>query len=616
MKKISLPVLREHFPRLGKYRSVWKDQEKMMEFVAEHGSAIIESPTGSGKTAVQFAIAKAAENEGHKPVFLIVPNKTVLEQTANEFSGAFKVALGRNEHPCLYYHDDKDELTPAFVQGLYADPEAIRANEIPCSFLRDCPHRVDQETGGTFEQGVAPCPYYQQKFEAKQGGVVLATMSFYLFTQLFSREWNLPEMLVIDEAHRLPEVFRNALSYEITDWHLAKSVELLRRIDGTAADAIDRFRRKLVHTAKKKPAHQPTLLEDKELRQFIEILENIDGRELEREIRVAVKEKQINVVEDRVTLKKLEIFVRDLRRYLHSFEYSLEAPPNRHALNYTYAFYKEEKGENDRVQYKLVVKSYYVAGLIKKVLSPQTVAFSATIGNPDIFGYETGLQAPFLSLESVFPSDNCRIFMPTDTPDLSWNRQKQGTMVRILRRVAQTAKRFADKGHRSLVVTVSNAERDQFLLLAEQEGVKAVSYGNGNGLTAKTAALLFKTASGDCLVGTAANYAEGVDLPGGIAPVIFFLRPGFPPPRDPATVFEERRFGSSRWRLWNWRVMLQALQTRGRNIRSTKDLGVTFFVSQQFRRFVFASLPKWLEKSYRGDSTWEQSVKEAERLLG
>ena len=91
-----------------------------MEFVAKNGSAIIESPTGSGKTAVEFAIAKAAESEGHKPVFLIVPNKTVLEQTASEFPGAFKVALGRNEHPCLYYHDDKDELTPKYVEGLYA----------------------------------------------------------------------------------------------------------------------------------------------------------------------------------------------------------------------------------------------------------------------------------------------------------------------------------------------------------------------------------------------------------------------------------------------------------------------------------------------------------------
>lgn len=614
MRKLSLPVLQANFPRMGKYRSVWKDQGEIMEFVAENGSALIESPTGSGKTAIQYAITKAAESEGRKPVFLIVPNKTILEQTANEFSGAFKIALGRNEHPCLYYHDDKEELTATFVQNLYADPDAVRADEIPCSFLRDCPHRVDQATGETFESGFAPCPYYQQKFEAKQGGVVLSTMSFYLFTQLFSREWETPEVLVIDEVHQLAEVFRNALSYEITDWHLGKAVELLKRIDSTSEKKVDEFRRKLIHTAKKKPARQPTLLEDEELRKFIDLLEQIDGKKLEKEIRQAIKEGKVDVAEDRVTLKKLETFVRDLRRYLHSFEYSLEAPPDRHALNYTYAFYKEERGENERVQYKLVVQSHYVAGLIRKVLAPQTVSFSATIGNPDIFGYETGIQSPFLALESSFPVENCRIFMPTDSPDLAWNNQKQNTLPKVLRRVAKTCKRFADKGMRSLMVTVSNAERDEFILIAREEGLDPMSYGN-NGVTAKTAAMMFKDGQGDVLVGTESVYSQGVDLPGGIAPVIFVLRPGYPQPKAPATVFEERRFGSARWRIVNWRVIQRALQTRGRNIRGLRDKGVTFFVSQQFRRFVYGSLPKWLEKSYRGDKTWEQCVKEAEELL-
>ncbi|MEK7621747.1 MAG: DEAD/DEAH box helicase [Patescibacteria group bacterium] len=615
MSKLSLPVLQANFPRMGKYRSVWKEQEQSMAFVAENGSALVESPTGSGKTAIQYAITQAAQNEGRKPVFLIVPNKTILEQTANEFPGAFKIALGRNEHPCLYYHDDKEELTPSFVRDLYADPEAIRADEIPCSFLRDCPHRVDQATGETFEPGAAPCPYYQQKFEAKQGGVVLSTMSFYLFTQLFSREWDTPEVLVIDEVHQLAEVFRNALSYEITDWHLGKAVELLKRIDSTSTKKVDEFRKKLIHTAKKKPAHQPTLLEDVELRKFIDLLEGIDNKELEREIRGAINEGKIDVAEDRVTLKKLETFVRDLRRYLHSFEYSLEAPPDRHALNYTYAFYKEERDENERVQYKLVVQSHYVAGLIRKVLSPQTVSFSATIGDPDIFSYESGIKSPFLALESGFPVENCRIFMPKDSPNLAWNAQKQGTLAKVLRRVAKTCKRFADKGIRSLIVTVSNAERDEFVLIANDEGLIPISYGS-NGVTAKTAALMFKNGQGDVLVGTEAVYSQGIDLPGGIAPVIFVLRPGYPQPKAPATVFEERRFGSARWKIVNWRVIQRALQTRGRNIRGLRDKGVTFFVSEQFRRFVYGSLPKWLEKSYRGDKTWDQCVKETEELLG
>ena len=138
----------------------------------------------------------------------------------------------------------------------------------------------------------------------------------------------------------------------------------------------------------------------------------------------------------------------------------------------------------------------------------------------------------------------------------------------------------------------------------------------GNGVTAKDAAAAFKDGQGTALVGTEANYAEGLDLPKGIAPVIFDLRPGYPSPYDPMAVFEERRFGNQRWRLWNWRVMVKALQVRGRNVRSEDDLGIIFFMSEQFRRFVFASLPEWLQPSYVGDLSFEDCLKRGEKLLG
>ena len=125
----------------------------------------------------------------------------------------------------------------------------------------------------------------------------------------------------------------------------------------------------------------------------------------------------------------------------------------------------------------------------------------------------------------------------------------------------------------------------------------------------------FGAGEGDCLVGTTANYGEGVDLPKQIAPVIFCLRPGYPNPFDPQTGFEERRFGKRRWQLWNWRVMIELLQVRGRNIRSETDLGVTFLISQQFRRFAFGSLPEWLKLAYRGEWTFEECIADAEKLL-
>lgn len=594
--KLSLPVLQGNFPRrFSRPRDV---QTEMLGFIARHGASIIEAPTGTGKTAVEAAILQAAQSKGGSPLFLLVPNKTILQQIAKEYP-ELRVALGRNEHECLYYED------------------SYQADEVPCSLLGDCPHRVNQDTGQTHEPGAEPCPYLQQKFDAKKGDApVLATMAFYLFTRLFSREFDVPDWLVIDEAHRIAEVVRNVLSYDISDHHLEVAADRLESIAPVEANILRKFRRRMIQMMKARKKFEPrqgTLLDNDELLELIQILSGISTSTLSAKVSEAMRFGALNAMEDRVILKQLETLIRDLRRYVRSFEYSL-GTDDRQPLSYTYAYYEEERGEGKKVQYKLVIKSYYVVPLIQKMASPNTVCLSATIGDPEMFGHETGFRSPFLSAGKHFPAGNTRIFMSTDTPNLATRKKSNREPTRVLRRIAKACRTFARKGHRSLVVTVSNAERQKFIDLAIEEGVNVLSYGDG--ITPKEAAERFKDGEGDVLVGTEANYAEGVDLPKSLAPVIFVLRPGYPNPKDPTTVFEERRFGSARWKLWNYRVMLKALQVRGRNVRSMTDVGVTFFISQQYRRFVFASLPEALQQSYVGDKTFDENVAEALEVLG
>src|SRR3989344_3281329 len=83
--RLSLPVLREHFPSTAHYRRPWKVQEEMLEFVAgevqkakvsktETLTLIVESGTGTGKTAVEYTIPRAVETKDGKTLFLITPN--------------------------------------------------------------------------------------------------------------------------------------------------------------------------------------------------------------------------------------------------------------------------------------------------------------------------------------------------------------------------------------------------------------------------------------------------------------------------------------------------------------------------------------------------------------
>ncbi|OGG64891.1 hypothetical protein A3C94_00090 [Candidatus Kaiserbacteria bacterium RIFCSPHIGHO2_02_FULL_55_17] len=583
------------FPR-NRYSAMLGTQKTASNFIKESVASIfaLECPTGTGKTAIGYSYLKAMLASGVKQPFYLVPNKTLAEQVKSLHPDVHAV-YGRNEHPCLFYPG-----------------ENLKADEIPCSLLQECPHRVNQETGETKEPGAERCPYLQQKYEAKQsGGITVATHAFYLYSVFFAKEFE-PGAVVVDEAHGIAKAIRSVLEFHITDWNLARMVELLGSILSSQAEVLDHFRKRMIAIIKAKEASKKTILEAEEIRELLDLTNAIDTRAVDAEIRAAIEVGLIDRKKDRLALKQLEILGRDLRMYMRSFEFALPTEV-RHPLNFTFAFWRQELEEGKRVQYELVVKSYYVAPLVKKMLPKNVLAYSATIGNADIFSHETGIKGDFLSLPSTFSSLNTRIFMPTDTPNLSVKERNRRDKTKSLRMIAKACKTFSRKSIRSLVVVASNEERKKFLELVAEEGVKALSYGEG--VTPRACARQFREGEGDVLVGTDSNYGEGVDLPKGIAPVIFYYRPSYPRPDDPATVFEERRFGNQRWHVWNWRVIIGLLQVRGRNIRSVEDVGVTFLISQQFRRFAFGSLPEWLKPAYVGGKTFEECVKETVKML-
>lgn len=599
--------LKSQFPTDGEFKDGMRPNQEMgLRHIGAHTSSTLEAATGEGKTAIEITIARTAKKH-FKTCFLVTPTKTVLEQIRQRFPGDFTVASGRSDFPCFFYEKRKEDLTPQ-------SKTKFRADEIPCSMLHSCPHRVDQETGETKEPGALACPYLKQKYEARNSRKpVLSTLAFYLYSRLFSKGFPEPDVLIIDEAHKLPETVRGALSYDITDWHIERAVALLEKVDeDEAASALEHFRKRMVKIIKKKPASRGTLLTPEEIMELMEILESINSGAIERSVAKIMKDDSAD--DDVIIFKKVEGVVKSLRRYFHSLKFSLPLGA-RGPLAYTYAYHVEEKDEKDRIGHKLVVCSHFISPLVKLLLlGKSTIALSATIGDNVIFGQESGIQSEFLSLPPSFPAEKTRIFMPTDTPNLAFNLRKEGDITNVMRRTARAAKRLVGKGIRSLHITVSNEEKEKLIGIMIEEGLNPISYGNG--VTPKDAAIRFKNGEGDTLVGTMANFGEGIDLPRKIAPVIFVLRPAYPPPDDPRTQFEERRYGNGRWAIWNWRVMLSVLQVRGRNIRNADDFGVTIFISAQFRRSVFPALPKSFQVSYNGDLTLDQCVKETIALMG
>lgn len=457
-------------------------------------------------------------------------------------------------------------------------------------------------------------------FQARsaKGQIIVCTAAFWFFAQWYQRMWT-PAALVIDEAHEVADAIRNCLSFDITDWQLGRVVEMLSEMESPAMDPLKRFRNRMIHIVKSKPTFRLTLLQDTEVERLLGILDEIDDDALLRDLAKAIKSGKVNVANDREALLRVERLAVSLRRYIRALRLALP-DKGRAPLNYLCAFYQAEEEEgaessNRRVRCKLVVQSFYVAPVVERLLDAHTLAMSATIGQPGNFAFKSGIRGEYKSLGSLFSSDKTRVFLPTDTPNLSFKMKNTREPGKVLRQIAKKCRVLAKKDIRVLVVVISNKEREQFLRMCAEESVDVVSYGD-NGRTAKQAAEAFVGGEGQVLVGTVANYGNGVDLPGRIAPVIFFLRPSYASPDDPATQFARKRWGHSRyWSLAQSEVMIEALQIRGRNVRSAKDQGVTIFVSQQFKGFLYAALPDWLKPAFRGKSTLDQCVDEAVALL-
>jgi Rad3-related DNA helicase len=303
--------LKSQFPTDGEFKDGMRPKQEVgLRFVGEKGSAILELPTGEGKTAMEVTIARTAKKH-FKSCFLVTPTKTVLEQIRQRFPNDFTIALGRGDFPCFFYEPDKENLSAL-------SKTKFKADQIPCSMLHTCPHRVDQEVGDTKEPGVCPCPYLKQKFEAKTSRKpVLATLAFYLYSRLFSKGFPEPDVLIIDEVHRLPETVRGALSYDITDWHVERAVAILDHVEEhEASAALDHFRKRMVSIVKRKSSKRGTLLEASEITELLGILDSIDSRAIERSVAKAMKDDSLDTEDDVYVFKKVESVVKNLRRYV------------------------------------------------------------------------------------------------------------------------------------------------------------------------------------------------------------------------------------------------------------------------------------------------------------
>lgn len=581
---------------LGAHENPRPNQLIVLKEFPEEDKILLQGPTGTGKTALIYTFLKGHCGDTGNG-FYIVPNKTLVDQVVKLYP-EIKPMYGRNEYPCLYY--DKE----------------FKADEIPCSILRDCPHRVNLTTGETHTEGSTPCPYLQAKYESRQASLVACTTNYYFFEALSGSREKLPDAIGIDEVHEFSNSIRRMISYDISDFQLDQFWELLSSIEcRSEAKLIMTFKEEMIKIIQEHASNGRTsLLNDESLKKLLKILLKLEKGNIDEKIKKAIENKQIDTKEDRELLRSLDVFTNDLYRYIRSLEFALEGK-DRKPLSYVFGYWDKKVEPGKKTEFTLTIKSYRIAGLTRTKLLPEKyIACSATIGSdPRMLRMDTGIDGKFIDLKSEFPIENSAIFMPEDVPDLSVKGSRRNDKNRTLRKILIGCQKGKEQGIRSLVIVVSEKEREKCVTFAEELGLVTISYGNG--VKPKEAVRRFRDGEGDVLIGTEAQVGQGIDLPDGICEFIFYLRPGYPTPDDPSAQFEERIYGNARWALWTWRVILKMLQARGRNQRSAQDKGCIFLMSKQFKRFTYGGLPEWLKPAYKGQISFDEAIAHGIKLL-
>lgn len=568
-----------------------------LEHVAKNPNSLLEGHSGHGKSGICYAYLKSLREMGYKPLYFITPTKVLVRQLKTMFPDAVE-AYGRNEYECLFYKD----------KG-----KSVRVEDAPCSLLK-CPHRVDLRSGETAEKGAKPCPYMLAKHQALKGEIIVCTHAFFFANMHYVKSFrkNPPYCVVIDEVHRFADSVRACLTYQISDYLLRRAVKALIKVGWEYAKDLAEFLKLFVKMARTKPLEPLEILAEYEIMKLIDALRSINAEAIETGTRIAIHKGILDPVKDQKVLKTIETITKDLKWWIRELQYALPGE-ERKAENYVYMFFRKEKSKREKIRCALVIRHFYVSPLIRTRILPlikRVVGCSATIGEKEKFVAETGMNFPLYQLKPIFPIENTKIYLPTDTPNLAKKNRKPGDLEKAMEMIAWGIKEFLKEGFRSLVVMPAERERNLFINMFSKD-FKIMTYGEK--IKAREAAELFKEREGDVLVGTLAHYAEGIDLPKNIAPVIFNLRPDYPKPQSPQAQFELRRWKSERWKIWKWRVSIRALQVRGRNQRTAEDIGLCFFISQQFRRCL--KLPEWLKPALVKDKTFKECVEDGVSLL-
>lgn len=566
--KFSLEKVLSHFPQGFKPREQQVETIKRVVRAFENGKrfAVIEMPTGGGKSFICYSFADCLRDHGGTHFLTI--QRQLQQQYANDFPAPkIELLMGRANYSCTH---------PMATAG--ADAAHGVCTSRKKGILLDC---VDVEASGwqDFDEDGEPkgllraatslelppcahrCPYWEQLQKCNDAGVTLFNFSSFLFQRRIGR-FQPRALMIIDEAHNVEAELMKFVSLELTEWALSLvNVKIGKTI-----------------TSKE---------------QFVEWLRETDLLvKIESAIRAAqegVKDDEDGFSEEEGdALSELQMKVQNFMTYLDKTEWILET-----------VAYTDRSGDDRR---KVVARPLYAKDFAQDLLfknADRVLFMSATILDVNVWAENLGIkpgEVEHIPTPCDFPVENRPIhleyagnmgfkyFTPEQNP-------KNPTKPKFITKIKQIMARH--KGQRGIIhchsfelskILKYDVADSRFLFQDDFKGDKG--------------AMLAAHAQRADSVLVAPAMHEGFDLKDELSRFQVVAKVPWPSMMD--KVVKERMNRDQRW--YSWCCALKLVQSIGRSVRSKTDWAYTYILDQGFDGFLARNgqmIPRYIKDAFQ-----------------
>lgn len=514
--------------------------------------AILEAPTGSGKSAIALTISRFFNSS-----FYVTVQKFLQSQIMNDFGNHPDLGMvdlrGRANYGCTYWENNQDSLRATMQPGHL---DALLSNPPDCSmgFCRrqnrgKCEACFPKAGDNAFQ---ILCPYYDRVEAARFCGTALMNYANFILQMTIPDRWLPRDLLILDEGHQLEGQLLDHISVALDSITLSATIP-------DYEEAVD----------------------------YLEfIINNKIAEHLTSLFQVAVQSRNIQAQD------KFASLIKKVREFEHSITSG-----------------DEWVCEFSRVKNvtSVLLKPVYVRNFAHSMMFNHTkhvLIMSATILDPDVYMSSLGI-APEATycyrMRNRFPVENRPIFFQP-TVSVTGGKAKQPYWgPKVVQKVDELIAAHPDE--RGIVHTHNYAITK---LLAEGSQYKSRMLFQAD--FSDKEELLAEHAERANSVIVAPAMHEGLDLIDDLSRFQIICKVPYPNFMEDKQL--ARRMDDDP-RYYTWLTALKICQSVGRSVRSGQDWAVTYIIDEAFDNFQFRAknmLPIWFREVIINGTTDAQSL--------